>query len=258
MRFEVRDGQFFYDSSRVIFDQVNFDLDKGEVLAILGQNGVGKTTLVKCMLNFLSFKGGGSYLDGVNTKEIPLKNFWSHVAYVPQVKRSYANFSAVELITLGKNAQFNAFSKPSKADYLEAEALLERLDMPHISNKWVHAMSGGELQMCLIARALMIKPSILVMDEPESNLDFKNQLMVLKTIRELANDGISIILNTHYIEHALELSNKSLLMKKGQPPIFGKSAEVLTEDTLSSIYDVNIVIKDIEINQEKKYLIKAV
>lgn len=258
MKFEVRDGNFFYDKNHYIFKNVNFEVNKGEVLAILGQNGVGKTTLVKCMLNFLNFKSGGSYLNDINTKNINLKEFWSDVAYVPQVKRTFANFSAVELITLGKNASFNAFKTPSKNDYDEAKSLLDRLNMSHIKDKWAHSMSGGELQMCLIARALIIKPKILVMDEPESNLDFKNQLMILKTIQNLSNNGISIILNTHYIEHALEISHKSLLMKKGKSAIFGKSSEIITEDILSKIYDVDIIIKNFDIKNEKKYFIKAV
>jgi iron complex transport system ATP-binding protein len=104
-------------------------------------------------------------------------------------------------------------------------------------------MSGGELQMVLIARALTISPSMLVLDEPESNLDFKNQLIILETIQKLSRmRGISAVVNTHYPEHALKISDKALILNRDGSNIFGEASEIINEENMRKSFSVQVYI----------------
>ena len=104
-------------------------------------------------------------------------------------------------------------------------------------------MSGGELQMVLIARALTINPEMLVLDEPESNLDFKNQLIILETIRNLSKKrGISAVVNTHYPEHALKISDNALILNREGRNIFGKAEEIINEENMKRAFSVQVYI----------------
>ena len=123
---------------------------------------------------------------------------------------------------------------------------MEQLGIAHLMDKQCSAISGGELQMVLIARALASEPQVLILDEPESNLDFKNQLIVLDTITRLAQQGITCIFNTHYPAHALQRSHKALILSRGGDYVFGNTASVVTEENIQKAFGVNAVIGQVE------------
>ena len=168
------------------------------------------------------------------------------MAYVPQAKSASGAFTAFETVLLGRSSRLNIFSSPKKEDILKAEEALEKLGISRLADKKCSEMSGGELQMVLIARALAAEPELLVLDEPESNLDFKNQLIVLDTMSSLTRDGMVCIFNTHYPEHALRMADKSLILSKGGSYIFGETGKVLTRDNIRSAFGVETVFGEIE------------
>lgn len=114
MIFEVKDGGFGYSSNDCILEHVNVSLDEPQVLSILGANGAGKTTLLKCMLGLLEWKTGGTFVDGVNIRDIPYNQLWRKVGYVPQAKASAFAYSTEEMVLLGRNAHLGTFGQPKK------------------------------------------------------------------------------------------------------------------------------------------------
>ena len=246
MMLQVENGSFSYQKGVKIFENINFSVNSGEILAILGPNGAGKTTMLRCITGMLKWKGGQSLLDGENIAGMPAKKLWSQMAYVPQAKAVSSSYTAFEMVLLGRSSHMNAFSAPKKADIEKAEEVMELLGISHLAEKKCSAISGGELQMVLIARALAAEPQVLILDEPESNLDFKNQLVVLDAMSQLAHQGMTCVFNTHYPAHALQRANKALILSKGGDYIFGDTAVVVNEENIQKAFGVHAVIGEIE------------
>lgn len=246
MRLSVEHGSFYYQKGSQIFEDINFSVDSGEILAILGPNGAGKTTMLRCITGMLKWKNGRSALDDENIATMSAKKLWSKMAYVPQAKGVTSSYTAFEMVLLGRSSHMNAFSAPKKADVEKAEEVMELLGITGLADKKCSAISGGELQMVLIARALAAEPQVLILDEPESNLDFKNQLVVLNAMTHLAQSGMTCIFNTHYPAHALQRANKSLILSKGGAYVFGDTATVVNEENIQKAFGVQAVIGEIE------------
>lgn len=249
MTLEIRDGCFSYRGGTQVLDKVNLTAQEGDLIAILGPNGAGKTTLLRCMLGFLPWTSGESTLDGRPIRSIPAKELWKAVAYVPQARHFTSAATAEETVLLGRNAHIGVFSQPKQRDAELVRALLERMNIANLAKKSCAEMSGGELQMVLIARALAAEPKILVLDEPESNLDFRNQLIVLETMTELTRQGITCIFNTHYPDHALRRANKALILHKGGSAVFGETHRIVTAESICRAFRVRTVIGEIETDE---------
>lgn len=247
MRFEVRGGVFAYPKSeRTVLKEISFAAEPGEVTAILGPNGAGKTTLLRCAMGLLKWQGGGSYLDGTDIRKLSHREMWQQVAYVPQARQASDAYTVREMVLLGRSARIGRFSLPGAKDLKAADEALERLYLTKYADRRCSELSGGELQMVLIARALASGPRVLILDEPESNLDFKNQLLVLDTMSALASEGMTCIFNTHYPAHALRRAQKALLLSRSGEFRFGPTRSVLTEEAIASFFGVRAVIGQIE------------
>lgn len=248
MKFEVRNGCFGYKTKEILHN-INFNVSDGEIMSVLGSNGVGKTTLLKCMMGLLKWNKGASYLDDKAVSQIKSRDFWQKIAYVPQAKGAAFGYSAIDMVTLGRSAHLGTFSQPKVEDRAAAEQAMEDMKIMYLRDKLCTEMSGGELQMVLIARALTISPSMLVLDEPESNLDFKNQLIILETIKELSQKrGISAIVNTHYPEHALKISDKALILNRDGTNIFGTAEDIISEENMRRSFSVQVHINSFSHN----------
>lgn len=246
MKLEIKDASFGYRKDKLIFENINLSVTDGDVLAILGPNGAGKTTLLKCLMGLLTWRQGASFLNGVNIRTISAKNLWQQIAYVPQAKGVSSAFTVEEMVLLGRGSHLNFFSKPQAKDFELVDELLERLHITKLKGKHCNQLSGGELQMVLIARALASNAQILILDEPESNLDFKNQLIVLDTISSLAAQGMICLFNTHYPAHALQRSNKAFILSKGGEYKFGSTRSLITEENIAKAFGVKAVIGQVE------------
>lgn len=194
MKLQVKNGCFGYKDHEVLKD-VSFEVEENEVLAILGPNGVGKTTLLKCMMGLLHWGSGESFLNGRSMRKYSQKEISRKIAYVPQSKGISLSYTAFEMVLMGRSARLGLFAQPSREDEAIANAALADVGISFLRDKPCSQMSGGELQMVLIARALCTGPELLVFDEPESNLDFKNQLVILELVKELSGKkGIGAII----------------------------------------------------------------
>jgi iron complex transport system ATP-binding protein len=250
MTFSVHNASFSYRQTPVLKD-ICFYVDSGQILAILGPNGVGKTTLLKCMMGLLKWDSGASMIDGTPVPQIHYREFWKKIAYVPQAKNSVFSYSAEEMVVMGRSAHIGSFRQPSALDYDLARQAMAEVGISHLKNRLCNEISGGELQMVLIARALSSQPSMLVLDEPESNLDFKNQLIILDTIETLAGEkNISCVFNTHYPAHALKIATHALVLTQDKYNLFGPARQVINEDNMCQAFEVNVHINEVEINKK--------
>ena len=251
MIFEVKDGAYGF-GNEIFFENLNFTIGEGETLAVLGPNGIGKTTLLKCMMGLKPWLHGESRIDGTPLQKLSQKEIWTNIGYVAQAKNVNFTYTAKEMVLLGRSAHLGVFAQPRKEDVEIAERAMEMVGITHLAHKNCHQMSGGQLQMVLIARSLASNPKMLIMDEPESNLDFKNQLIILDTIEKLAQEHqISCIINTHYPAHALRVAHKSLILCKNKEWFWGESKKVINEVNMEKAFDVKVAIESLNIQGEQ-------
>ena len=251
MKLEIRDAAFSYVKERTIFSGLDLDLEDGRVMAVLGPNGSGKTTFLRCVMGMLYFTQGSCRLNGQETRTMPAREFWKLVSYVPQQRSAQQNaYTVLESVLLGRSGGMRMFARPGAADVKAAERVMEELKISHLKNRECRTLSGGEFQMTLIARALVSDPQLLMLDEPESGLDFKNQLIVLDTIESLSKRGIACIFNTHYPEHAVNNAGFALMM--GRPvPVFGRAKDVVNEENIETSFGVKVAVTERETDGKK-------
>lgn len=254
MQLEVQHGSFAYPGGRQVLSDISFRFDCQGIMSVLGANGAGKTTLLKCMLGLRRWSSGATLLDGRDIRSISPRNFWRRIGYVPQAKLTNFVYRVEDLVVMGRSTRLSAFSRPGRTDWAKAREALEAVGIPHLAGKLCDEISGGEYQLALVARALCGEPELLVLDEPESNLDFKNQLRVLQVLKTLSREkGISAIINTHFPAHALEISDMSLVMMPGERPLWGRTREILTETALSKSFGIPVRILGVDLPERPGY-----
>lgn len=238
--------------NHTVIKNISFELKSGEVLCLLGPNGVGKTTFFKTLLGLNKMQQGEILLDNKDIRNISTRELAKKIAYVPQAHNSSFSFNVFEVVLMGRTVYSKYFNSPSKEDEKIALECLEELDINHLINKSYTQLSGGEQQMVLIARALAQKADFLVMDEPTSNLDFGNQIKIINQIRKLSKKNKGIIMTTHSPEHVFLCGTKVLVFNNKEMIKVGVPEEVVTERLLKDIYNVNVKVKDIDIHNKVK------
>ncbi|SHN67894.1 ABC transporter ATP-binding protein [Desulfitobacterium chlororespirans] len=242
MLFELKDGVCGYSAHKPVLRDINFTLTDGEVLCLLGANGVGKSTLFKSMLALIPILGGTLSIDGENILRWSRAKIAQKIGYVPQSTNPPFSYSVMDVILMGRAAHLGMMSSPKKEDEEIAESVVERLGIQYLVNKRYLELSGGEKQLVLIARALTQQPQLLIMDEPTTALDFGNQQLVLNQVHQLSQQGLGIIMSSHFPDHAFLYSHKVLMLKNGGIYAMGAPAEVISEQTLRDLYRVETKI----------------
>lgn len=228
---------------RTVLKDLSFQLHSGDLMCLLGPNGVGKTTLFKTLLGLLPAHAGQVVLNGKPKQYWSRKRFAQWVGYVPQAHTPPFAFPVRDVVAMGRVAHLGLFSTPKAVDWAVAEQALESLGIQHLRSVPYTEISGGERQLVLIARALAQQPKILVMDEPTSNLDYGNQLRVLAHVREIAKaHNIGVLLTTHYPNHALLYATRVLALERNGQYRLGYPESVVTEDYLKDTYQVEVEI----------------
>jgi ABC-type cobalamin/Fe3+-siderophores transport systems, ATPase components len=241
MRLEVKNAMCGY-GTRIVVKDISMNVSSGEILCLLGPNGVGKTTFFKTILGFLKLKGGEILLDGENIHNWSRKQLAKTIGYVPQAHTPPFPFKVFDVVLMGRTAHLSMFASPTKEDVNIAEEAINTLKMSYLKDKIYTEISGGERQMVLIARALAQQPKILIMDEPTSNLDFGNQIRVLEQINRLSEKGLAVVMTSHFPNHAFLCSTKVAFMQKNNIFTVGNVDEVVTEDMLKEAYGINVKI----------------
>jgi len=223
-------------SDRVVGRGLDVALAQGEVLALLGPNGGGKTTLLKTLLGLLRPLAGEAVIDGQSLAAYSIRDRACRIAYVPQLHTPTFAFTVEAVVLMGRTAHGNLFSRPSAHDREVAERSLVRFGIAHLAERPYTMISGGERQLVLLARALAQEPQFIVLDEPTASLDFGNQGKVLREMRALAASGHGVLFTTHDPNHALRAADRAYLLRDGERIAEGKVANVLTKAQLEALY----------------------
>ncbi len=249
MTFAVIDGVFQYPRARTpILENITLSVDEGELLAILGPNGAGKTTLMRTMIGLLQWTAGHTEVDGVDLRDMSPRQRGLTIAYVPQARSAVTlSLTGLDMVTLGRAPHLGLLAQPGSKERDMAWETLTEIGAGHLADMPCGTMSGGQFQMVLIARALVAEPRILVLDEPETGLDFHNQLVVLKLLRRLVSEHqLTVVMNTHYPAHALRIADKVILVDSSHRAIAGPVSAVMTERNLADVFDVDVRVSDVD------------
>ena len=225
-----------------ILKDVSLTLRQGEIVCILGPNGIGKTTIFRSVLGFLKLLEGEVLLDGVPRDRIRARDFAKCVGYVPQSHEPPFPYSVPDVVVMGRAAHLRPFEAPGLEEYRIVDQVLNMLEISYLREKTYTQISGGERQMVLIARALAQNSSLLVMDEPTANLDFGNQIHVLQSIKKLTASGLGVLMTTHNPDHAFLCCDRVILLTKDKQVLEGTVDEIVTEENLRKAYGVEVRI----------------
>lgn len=243
MELTVCDAACGYDGKPVL-SNVTLSLRQGEIVCILGPNGIGKTTLFRSVLGFLPLLGGKILLDGREREQLSQKEFSKAVGYVPQGHEPPFPYTVPDVVVMGRAAHLKSFETPGIREYRIADKVLEALGISYLREKIYTQISGGERQMVLIARALAQGPRLLVMDEPTANLDFGNQIRVLQCVRRLSASGLGVLMTTHNPDHAFLCCDRVILLTREREVLEGSVEEIVTEENLRRAYGVEVRISE--------------
>ncbi|MEG1633267.1 MAG: ABC transporter ATP-binding protein [Oscillospiraceae bacterium] len=244
MSVEVKNLSFAYDSRPILRD-VSFTAASGEFLSVLGPNGVGKSTLFRCVLGLLRGYSGEVLIEGKSAKALSVAELAKCVAYIPQSSNPTFNYSVFDIVLMGTTAGTRAFSVPGREQKARADWALEKVGIHHLAERCFHRISGGERQLAMIARALAQKAPVLMLDEPTASLDFGNQVLVLTRARELAREGYTVIQTTHNPEQTYMFSDRVLALKDGRVLREGKPQEVLDKALMGELYGVDVEVSSL-------------
>ena len=239
------EGVFCGYGKNTVLQNIGIAVSSGEILCLLGPNGIGKTTLFKTMLGFLPALGGTISIDGKSLGALTQQETARYIGYVPQSHSPPFAFQVLDVILMGRTAHLGVFGQPEKKDREIVEQIIETLGIGALRDRLYTELSGGERQMVLIARALAQEPAFILMDEPTSNLDFGNQALVLEQILKLKDRGIGVIMTTHYPEQVLLLNTRVTLIKKDKTVHTGTAKEVLTGENLRETYGIPVVVMEV-------------
>jgi iron complex transport system ATP-binding protein len=253
MKLEVSNAEFHYDVARTSgFKNINFSLEDGEVMSILGPNGCGKTTLLKCLSCLIKLGKGGIAVDNRDISRLPRAEIASYIGYVPQLHQLAFPFSVLDTVLAGRAPHLGLLESPGLEDATIAEEALETMGIYHLRDKPYTQLSGGERQLVIFARVLAQQPSLLLLDEPTSHLDFGNQIRLLRIVENLAATGLPIIMTSHFPDHAFLVSSKVALMKQGEFIDMGTPNGVITESNLEKVYNIKVKVVNVDSGVNRK------
>ncbi len=238
---KVRDLKFDY-RKREVLREIEFDVRPGEVLTILGPNGVGKTTLLRCINTILSPKSGTIMVQGKDVLSLPKIEIAKRMGYVPQHTHT-SRMTAFDTILLGRKPYIGWGIRDR--DLRIVKEVMSNIGIEELAMRYIDEMSGGEIQKISLARALVQEPKILLLDEPTSSLDLKNQLSILSTLKDVVNkENISAVLTMHDLNLALRYSDRFVLIKDGK--IFSHGGhEIITPANIEEIYGVPVAVEQV-------------
>ena len=238
----VKGLSYYYRPDQMILKDISLALASQDILCLLGPNGTGKTTLLRCLLSLNKMKSGSIEIDGCDLTKLSARKRAKMMAYVPQATMMAFPYEAREVVLMGRVTHLATGGRPTNKDRELADEAMERLGILHMSRHLFNEMSGGEKQMVLVARALAQQAGIMIMDEPTANLDYSNQVKILRVIKVLAEQGYSILMTSHFPDHAFLGCNKVVLMRDGLFMAQGSPDDVVTSENLSKLYATPVCV----------------
>jgi iron complex transport system ATP-binding protein len=241
MFFEVNGIKFAYRSRQVLND-VSLTVKKDDVVSILGPNGVGKTTLIKCISKVLTPKAGSVFIEGSNLHKMNKKDIARNIGYVSQ-RSETSRTTVFDSVLLGRKPHFEW--DITEKDIRLAGKVLHLLGLDELALKYVDEISGGEYQLVQIARVLVQQPKVILLDEPTSSLDLSNQHLIMHLIRNIVKKNhMAAIMIIHDLNLAIRHSDKFILMKDGRVYSAG-GHEIITPENIKAVYNIDAYVESV-------------
>jgi len=237
---QVEDLSFSHPGGSPLLQGVGFTMRGGSTLCLLGPNGGGKTTLLRCVLGLEKLHAGRVLVDGQDLAVLGAQRRARLMAYVPQLGSAAFPFTVFDVTLMGRSAHLGFMADPGVADRQAAADALARLGIGALAQRLFNQLSGGERQLVLLARALAQQSRLLVLDEPCTGLDLGHQVQVLQALRSLAGDGYAILLSTHLPEQAFALNADVALLHHGHLRGPAPASQLLTAPELTRLYGTPI------------------
>ncbi|HZY43671.1 MAG TPA: heme ABC transporter ATP-binding protein [Anaerolineae bacterium] len=230
-------------SSRIVLHDITLDVRPGEVLALIGPNGVGKSTLIRAASGILKPLHGRISIDDQDVHQLPIDLRARSIAVVPQAVRLPEAFSVIDAVLMGRTAYLGWLGRESEIDRSIAQEAMQRTNTLDLAVRRIGELSGGEQQRVLIARALTQAARVLLLDEPTAHLDLKHQADVLNLVRALAHDqDYAVLIALHDLNLAAVYADRVALLSNGHLIALGTPEEVLTTERLSPVYGLRISV----------------
>ena len=226
MNLTVDNITFGYDSSRNVLEHLSFVYESPEVLCILGSNGMGKSTLLQCIIGAFQISAGSITVDGKAVGEYKAREFAQKIAYIPQSHTPSFAYEVIDIVTMGRTQ-------------------LAYLGVDHLSEKPYTDISGGERQLVMIASALTQEPELMILDEPTAHLDFGNAYRFVELVEKLRDRNMGVLMTTHFPDHALMLGSKTAVLSGGRIIAEGPASDVITDESMRELYNIEVHVEHI-------------
>ena len=262
---EVDDLCFGYDSENPILKDISFKVSKPGFICVVGPNGVGKSTLVKCICGHLKPSSGIVKICGKDVREYSLRSLSKIVGFVPVITSDFSSLTVLDTVLLGRYTHQKWRTTPEDLEI--AYKALEAMKIEGLAMRSFKELSAGQHQKVMLAKGLAQQPRVLLLDEPTANLDIKHQIKITRMMKDIChNDGITVVMICHDLNIAAKYSDRILMMSEGTIWADGTPEEVITESNLKKVYDVNskvvfdearphIIVRDEEDSSSEKELL---
>lgn len=243
MTIKATDIHYAYKGGSEVLKGLSFEIPEASFVCLLGPNGVGKSTLFRCMLGLLPGYQGEIEINGSNIRNMTPRQLARKVAYIPQSTSPVFHYSVRDMVLMGTTSMISNLGAPGKEEDAYVEKALSILQIQHLQDRMFTRISGGERQLVLIARALAQQANILFMDEPTANLDYGNQLRVLQQVKDLTRQGYTVVQSTHNPEQAFLYADRVLAVKDGKLLAEGSPGEVMDSVLMKELYGVDVCVE---------------
>lgn len=238
----VNDLSFAYDQAEVLH-AISFEAEAGQYIGLVGPNGSGKTTLFNLISGYFAAQGGAVRFGGREIRRIPIAERARHIALVPQRQSLDFPFTCLETVLLGLHPHRARFEPISDGHLALAKEMMEKTDVWRFAEKPVTALSGGELQRVILARALLQRPQLLLLDEAMSELDISARIAMMKLMRQIIAETEMTVIGIHHdLALAYRYSDRVIALHQGRVKATGRPAEVFTADFFREVFLVDAEI----------------
>lgn len=244
MSIQIDNLNFAY-GKRSILHNICVNIPDATLVNVLGPNGVGKSTLFRCILGLENGYEGSVHVNGKDMKHLSIRERAREVSYIPQSHAPVYDYEVLDVVLMSTGTDLGMLRSPGVRHRQRAFDALERIGIAHLAGRTYTQISGGEQQLVLVARALAQNARTIIMDEPTSALDYGNTIRVLTCVRQLAREGLSIVQSTHQPDQAFLYSDKTLVLHQGRVHAFGDPKDVITNELVSTIYNVDVEVNSL-------------